>query len=302
MDIFVEKDGQRLGPFSIAQLGQSLAESEITGGCPAWADGDVSASTVEKLLANAAAAQLAGAVAEPAPRPRLLQSRSPVHSSPPPPASASAGGSSRAPSNKLRPRSDAAPSLPGGPAGKFRRSRRARVVQVQNPTTWESLRIAGSATPFLVAMMLFLPWISGAFFPEAGRLNGYRTFAELADLAPYRRILIGSLALGSLGIGCFSLKGALDGGNEMPGATFASAAVAVVSLLILAWALPPESRSVHHLGGACATFTPLLLGAAFGILPGRDNTPTGSLISWITAGCLAATALILFLVGASMGF
>ena len=88
----------------------------------------------------------------------------------------------------------------------------------------------------------------------------------------------------------------------MPGAAFASALVALASLLILALALPAESRTITHLGGACATSAPLLLGAAFGILPGSDNTPTRNLIIWIAVACLGTAALIMFLAGVSMGF
>ncbi len=162
------------------------------------------------------------------------------------------------------------------------------------------MRIAGSATPVLLALVLLVPWISGAFLPEIVRLNGYRTFAELSDLDPYLRIFVGTLALGSLGIGWFSLKGALDGGSEMPAATFISATAAAGSLLVLALALPAESRTIHHLGGACAAAGTLLLGTAFGGIPGKDNTPASNLILWTVCGCLAVSALIFFLVATSM--
>ncbi|MGI9243913.1 MAG: hypothetical protein ACR2RV_24160 [Verrucomicrobiales bacterium] len=298
MEIFIENDGDRLGPYSMAQLQRMFDASEIPGHLTAWVDGSNVTSTVAQLLARAEFTPRMPADASTRP---VTEPEPPVsHSSPapPPPGSPSTNEEPREQSTKLRQPSVGALELAGGAPAKFRRSRRTRVVELPKPTTWERLRIAGSATPFVLFLILLLPWISGAFLPDVVRINGYRTFSELADLAPYRRIFVATLFLGSFGIGWCSLRGALYGGSDMPGATFLCAAVAVGSLLVLTLALPAESRVISHLGGASAAFGTLLLGTAFGGIPGQGNTEESNLIMWIICGGLAVAALIFFLVSA----
>ena len=221
MDIFIENDGDRLGPYSMAQLQQMFDASEIPGHLTAWVDGSSVTSTVAQLIARARFTPRMPADSSTRPKP---EPEPPVrHSSPappPPPGSPVTVEERREQSTKLRQPSIGSRELSGGASAKFRRSRRIRVVEFPKPTTWERLRIAGSATPFVLLLVLLLPWISGAFLPDIVRINGYRTFSELADLAPYRRIFVAMLFLGSFGIGWCSLRGALYGGSDMPAATF----------------------------------------------------------------------------------
>ena len=53
MQIFVEKNGHTMGPFTVLQLKELVASSVITKLLPAWVDGDDQMSTVGQLLASA---------------------------------------------------------------------------------------------------------------------------------------------------------------------------------------------------------------------------------------------------------
>jgi hypothetical protein len=297
MDIFVEQDGQRLGPFNIAQLGESLASAHISPESRAWIEGDALASTVDQLLAKAAPPPGTPPVA-PSAQETFRRLRPQLRSFPPVPASPEAAASQV--SNKLRPREDLSP-IAQGVADKFRRSRRARISEIPKPTVQEQLRFVGAATPLLIAFVLFSPWISGTFLPGDMHLSGYKTFDLLGEIEGYRHLFVGTFAIGTLGIGWFSFKGGLDGGSITTAPTFASAFFAVGSLFLLHQALPEASRTVQHLGGPSYAFATLLIGAAFGMIPGQDASPGTSVFHWIIVGVLAVAGFSLFLVGAGMG-
>jgi hypothetical protein len=204
-------------------------------------------------------------------------------------------------SNKLRPQSELPPIASGEPSAKFRPGRRARITEALKPTPLERLRFFGAATPILIAIVLLAPWISGTFLAGDMPISGYKTLDKLSDLKGYHNLFIGTFAIAALGVGLFSFKGGLDGGSISTLPTFACACLALGSIFLLHNALPDASRTVLHHGGPWYTYATLIVGTAFGLIPGQDASPSASVYNWIIVGVLGLSGLVTFLIGTGMG-
>ena len=266
MQIFVEKNGHTMGPFTVLQLKELVASSVITKLLPAWVDGDDQMSTVGQLLASAE--ELA------TDRQRSSKLQAP-------------------PQVELHTRETI--------AAKFRPGRRMRSMEIPQPSVVERLRMAGAATPFLLGLFLLAPWVRYSDDGELLQGNGYHAFAALSDTPVISGLFVVVLFFATIGIAYFSFRGGTYGAVAVPAGVLGCGFVAVVALVMLRAGLPDNSRTVQHLGGANYAFAIIFSGCACGILPGHEHGPNETTTLWITAGTLALTGSIFFVIGLGMG-
>lgn len=260
MNIYVENNGQTMGPFSISQLEDLLASKIITPESTAWLAGETTRTRVANILSQ----------------------------------TTTSGNTER--STKLQRPPNLIPISSGSLPIRSRAGRRLRIVEVPLPSAVERLRMLGGATPFVVLLLLYTPFFRMNLFGSKS-VNGFEAFEAVVSSSPILSVVGIVFIAAVIGIAVFSIRGSLHGAAAMPEAVGPCAVVAIITLAILLGALKPDSRFLTHAGGGNLMIGTILAGTAAGIMPGYNNSDEGVIASWLTCSILGLAALVFVALG-----